>query len=230
LQAISGAAEQAHVRLTAAPAMTEEAIQTRVEAASLEAASALSQLAAEHATHMERARIEAVATIQTAVATAHASAHGRSESLERIATSLADAETMPLAQDVLSQLQSATQHASQTQAHVSAIITRLESLATRAEEARVQLGERVIAAAQAADVINERLSHANTPPGVAGAQASQRELLALLHQAQVTGTQLHQLGAWLTHLLQAGEGLVQRLEQTQRLEQMRRVQHSPRPY
>jgi hypothetical protein len=149
--------------------------------------------------------------------------------MQRITTSLADVETMPLAQDVLAQLQSATMHASQTQSHVSGIITRLESLATRAEEARVQLGERVIAAAQATDVIEQRLatvqtattakptaSFPHTQPVLQPTLEPTRELIGLLHQAQVTGNQLHQLGAWITHLLQAGEAMAQRLELAQR--------------
>jgi hypothetical protein len=145
--------------------------------------------------------------------------------MERITTSLADVETMPLAQDVLAQLQSATMHASQTQSHVSGIITRLESLATRAEETRVQLGERVIAAAQATDVIEQRLATVQTAttakptasfPHTQPTLEPTRELIGLLHQAQVTGNQLHQLGAWITHLLQAGEAMAQRLELAQR--------------
>ncbi len=229
IDAITAASQHAASTLAQIPASTHEQVQSRLEASSREAADALSQLAAEHATRIEQARIEAVATIQSAAATAQAGVSHRDESMQRITTSLADVETMPLAQDVLAQLQSATMHASQTQSHVSGIITRLESLATRAEEARVQLGERVIAAAQATDVIEQRLATvqtATTPKPTASFPHTQpvlqptleptRELIGLLHQAQVTGNQLHQLGAWITHLLQAGEAMAQRLELAQR--------------
>jgi hypothetical protein len=229
IDAITAASQHAASTLAQIPATTHEQVQSRLEASSREAADALSQLAAEHATRIEQARVEAVATIQSAAATAQAGVSHRDESMQRITTSLADVETMPLAQDVLAQLQSATMHASQTQSHVSGIITRLESLATRAEEARVQLGERVIAAAQATDVIEQRLATvqtATTPKPTASFPHTQpvlqptleptRELIGLLHQAQVTGNQLHQLGAWITHLLQAGEAMAQRLELAQR--------------
>jgi hypothetical protein len=226
IDAITAASQHAASTLAQIPATTHEQVQSRLEASSREAADALSQLAAEHATRIEQARIEAVATIQSAAATAQAGVSHRDESMERITTSLVDVETMPLAQDVLAQLQAATQHASQTQSHVSGIITRLESLATRAEEARVQLGERVVAAAQATDVIEQRLASSQTAKPPTTWQQSQptpqptleptRELIGLLHQAQVTGNQLHQLGAWITHLLQAGEAMAQRLELAQR--------------
>ncbi len=229
IDAITAASQHAASMLAQIPATTHEQVQSRLEASSREAADALSQHAAEHATRIEQARIEAVATIQSAAATAQAGVSHRDESMQRITTSLADVETMPLAQDVLAQLQSATMHASQTQSHVSGIITRLESLATRAEEARVQLGERVIAAAQATDVIEQRLatvqtattakptaSFPHTQPVLQPTLEPTRELIGLLHQAQVTGNQLHQLGAWITHLLQAGEAMAQRLELAQR--------------
>jgi len=225
IDAITAASQHAASMLAQIPANTHEQVQSRLEASSREAADALSQLAAEHATRIEQARIEAVATIQSAAATAQAGVSHRDESMERITTSLADVETMPLAQDVLAQLQSATMHASQTQSHVSGIITRLESLATRAEETRVQLGERVIAAAQATDVIEQRLATVQTAttakptasfPHTQPTLEPTRELIGLLHQAQVTGNQLHQLGAWITHLLQAGEAMAQRLELAQR--------------
>lgn len=225
IDAITAASQHAASTLAQIPASTHEQVQSRLEASSREAADALSQLAAEHATRIEQACIEAVATIQSAAATAQAGVSHRDESMERITTSLADVETMPLAQDVLAQLQSATMHASQTQSHVSGIITRLESLATRAEETRVQLGERVIAAAQATDVIEQRLATVQTAttakptasfPHTQLTHEPTRELIGLLHQAQVTGNQLHQLGAWITHLLQAGEAMAQRLELAQR--------------
>lgn len=226
LSAISAAAADATAALAHIPSATHEQIQSRLEASSREAANALSHLAAEHATRIEQAREQAVATIQSAAATAQAGVATRSESLDRITSSLADVEAMPLAHDVLAQLQAATLHASQTQSHVSGVISRLESLAARAEEARVQLGERVIAAAQATDVIEQRLASTSTPrPAPAAATwgaapaapvEPTRELLGLLHQAQVTGGQLHQLGAWITHLLHAGEAMAQRLERAQR--------------
>lgn len=223
LSAISVAAADATAALAHLPSATHEQIQSRLEASSREAANALSHLAAEHANRIEQAREEALATIQSAAATAQAGVATRSESLDRITTSLADVEAMPLAHDVLAQLQAATLHASQTQSHVSGVISRLESLAARAEEARVQLGERVIAAAQATDVIEQRLASTSTPrPAPAAATwgaapvEPTRELLGLFHQAQVTGGQLHQLGAWITHLLHAGEAMAQRLERAQR--------------
>lgn len=222
VDAVARAAADATTALAHIPTATHEQVQSRLEASSREAANALSHLAAEHATRLEQAREEAVATIQSAAATAQAGISARGESLDRITSSLADVETMPIAHDVLAQLQAATQHASQTQSHVAGVISRLESLAARAEEARIQLGERVIAAAQATDVIEQRLAASSGPkptPAAAnwgGASVEPtRELLAMLHQAQVTGGQLHQLGAWITHLLHAGEAMAQRLERAQ---------------
>lgn len=231
IDTITATSQRLMNRIEQLPVLSDDMIaakaQAAIESSSREAANALSQLAAEHAVQIESARVEALATIQSAAATAAASNTLRGENVARITTALAAAETPAFSREMLDQLQAATQHASQTHAHVSAIIARLESLAARAEEARVELGERVIAAAQAADVIDERLTRAsNLPqptlsptsqPSTTQQQLPTRELVGLLHQAQVAGTQLHQLGAWITHLLHASEAMAQRLERAQRI-------------
>ena len=224
--AIAAAGAEAEQSLRSIPAMSEEAIQARIEISSREAANALSQLAVAHATHIEQARTEAIASIRSA-ATMTTNMTSRGENMDRITTSLAEADMRPLSLDLLEQLQAATQHASQTHAYVSAIITRLETLAARAEESRLLLGDRVLAAAHATDVIEQRMAEATNVPATHATATSMhaqnepmpqsREVVGLLHQIQHTGNQLHQLGAWITHLLQAGEAMAQRLERAQRL-------------
>jgi hypothetical protein len=89
-------------------------------------------------------------------------------------------------------------------------------LAARAEEVRVQLGDRVIAAAHAKDFVEQRSNPVMHTSGPTTANTSttsaQRDLALLVQQAQFTGTQLHQLAGWVTQLMQAGESLAQRLE------------------